>query len=361
MYNIIDYGASTSSKDNSLAILKTFQIANNSNSTVLIPQGTFSTNILNIQNINNITFQIDGTLQALPKKSIKWNGTKDQGLINFDNCNHFRITGTGIIDGNGQDWWPADDDRPSLIRLSNLEDFELSNLTIQNSPEYHIRIFDCKNLKIHDAKINSQKDSPTTDGINIEQGGQDVEIYNMNITSGDDGIAINAFKTDTENIYVHDCVFQDGHGVSIGSGTYQTISNVRFENLIINNSQFGIRIKCKVPPSSYKGKQKVENISFKNIVMNNIEDNPIQINTEYSGNNDKVRLNGISFKDIECKKSGYMASFRLVSKKNMEDRISLENIVLTEIENKKKSSKLNKVENVKFATEGKIIGVPGIN
>lgn len=59
----------------------------------------------------------------------------------------------------------------------------VSGLTIQNSPQFHMKFDGCDGVLIEKLSISSPKLSPNTDGIHIENT-KDVGIYNSVISNG---------------------------------------------------------------------------------------------------------------------------------------------------------------------------------
>ena len=178
----------------------------------------------------------------------------------------------------------------------------------------------------------------------------------MDVSSGDDGFAINAFSTNTTNILVRDSIFRTGHGVSIGSGTYQTISNVVFRNLQILNSKYGTRMKAKTPPSSYpSGNSKVSNILYENITVKNTDQDAILWDGAFSGDgNPNLKISDITFKNYNSDTSGKSTSFQLLPNTLLKP-IILNNVIIA---NAKRSGEPN--TNVKFDVQGPVKGVNGV-
>lgn len=62
----------------------------------------------------------------------------------------------------------------------------VSGLTIQNSPQFHMKFDGCEGVMIDKLSISSPKLSPNTDGIHIENT-KSVGIYNSMISNGKGG------------------------------------------------------------------------------------------------------------------------------------------------------------------------------
>lgn len=98
--------------------------------------------------------------------------------------------------------------------MKALRFFMSSNLTvyglkIQNSPQFHFRFDDCRNVTVNSISISSPALSPNTDGIHVENTNT-IGIYNSVISNGDDCISIGSgsFNVDIRNV-----TCGPGHGI----------------------------------------------------------------------------------------------------------------------------------------------------
>ena len=232
------------------------------------------------------------------------------------------ITGKGVLDGNGQEWWSAAREkksrpqivpetqleqefarlnpdyknqpgggggrafqflRPPLLQLFNCSNIRLEGITLQNSPFWTLHPVYCTNVVITGVSINNPHDAPNTDGIDIDSC-EDVLIENCYVTVGDDGIAIKSGSgkngiqvgKPSRRITVRGCTVEDGHGgIVIGSETAAGIFDVFAEDCVFKGTDRGIRIKTR----RGRGGQ-IENLEFKNLTMeNNLC--PVAINMYY--------------------------------------------------------------------------------
>jgi polygalacturonase len=192
------------------------------------------------------------------------------------------ITGKGIIDGAGENWWPAAEEarrkksgytlpRPNLIVLTNCKNFRLEKITLQNSPKFHFVPTDCDDVVVEGVTVKAPPGAANTDAIDPSRC-RNVLITKCDIDVGDDNIAIKSGKKvegrefACENITVTDCIFRHGHGMSIGSETAGGVRNVTVKNCTFEGTENGLRIK------SQRGKGGVvENISYSNITMKNVD------------------------------------------------------------------------------------------
>src|SRR5436309_85374 len=84
-------------------------------------------------------------------------------------------TGGGVIDGAGAGWWErfraaqragkTPEDRPRLIAFNRCQHARIENLTLQNSPSFHLVLRSCTDVDVQHLSIKAPEDSPNTDGI----------------------------------------------------------------------------------------------------------------------------------------------------------------------------------------------------
>jgi hypothetical protein len=94
------------------------------------------------------------------------------------------------------------------IDLMNLNNISIQNVVVVNSPAYHMRLSNVGNVAVSGCVLRSF--GPSTDGIHFDGPANDITISNCNITSGDDGIALNCPEGYTGNISratVTNCTF----------------------------------------------------------------------------------------------------------------------------------------------------------
>lgn len=308
-FNIADYGASTSAEDNTKAIQKALDAVPATGGMVVIPAGTWrfgttaemtsKTEILSIKSKTVLHLCAGATLQLVEYGKAPNNKTIFIGCKNRKQSDII-IEGEGetsVIDGQGARWWLAREQKEtfnpgSMIRLEQGSRFLLRNFKIQNTPGVNITISNsgkASHATIHDVKISEPaseagkgKASHNTDGVAIW--GPYVNIYNCNISNGDDNVVVDA---DGQYIHVWDCNFGTGHGASIGSFT-SNVKHVWFDNITMNGTTAGIRLKTGVNKdksgniTSLRGGGE-EDFRFTNFTMTKVK-NPFSIDLFYDKN-----------------------------------------------------------------------------
>ena len=360
VFNINSYGASQNSDDNSGAILKAIKAASLSTpSTVYIPAGSYFIKCFTISNVNNITINLDANAVLKGPNSgsaSAWNWNGSQGLISISNCNNISLTGSYVygslsnysrINGNGQVWWQNvknTPNRPYLFTISDSNNCTISGITFQDSPKFNVVMTRCQGLTIHDVSITAASDSPNTDGLHVADAVTNSTFYNCDISNGDDCVVINSDVGPTNNINIHDINIGSGHGLSLGSAIKSSISNITFNNITMNNVDYGTRIKVAAVSSSTP--YTISSITFSNITMNGINNGPILITTEYSGNNSVVQFQNISYSNIKSSNSKYYASFVLENSKQLINPIAINNVQINNVSDSDKGESGNTIKNV---------------
>lgn len=294
---ITDYGATTESTDNTEAVQKALNAVPEGGGRVVVPPGTWLCGPVKLKS-KTILYIADGaTLKLLPFETYPYTTKNGQRQYdNFIDCNSnatdIIVVGeskTGsVIEGQGGEWWNhvKEEDgndvismkRGAVIRFSSGSRFLIKNLTIQNAPGVNITISQsgkASNGTIHDVVIKAPSSSAAdpshnTDGIAIW--GPHVNIYNCDISTGDDNVVVDS---DGQYVHVWDCTFGDGHGASIGSFTENT-HDIIYEHITFDGTESGFRLK------SQRGRSgDVYNITCRDCTMKGTR-NPVYIECWYN-------------------------------------------------------------------------------
>ena len=303
-FNIKVYGASTSAADNTKAIQKALDTVPSTGGMVVIPAGTWmfgstdqmtsKTEVLSIKSKTVLHLCAGATLKLVEYGKAPNNKTVFIGCKN-KNQSDIVIEGEGetsIIDGQGTRWWKARDNKETfnpgaMIRFEKGSRFLIRNLKVQNTPGVNITLSNsngANNGTVHDVTIynpssetKTEQPSHNTDGISIW--GQHMNIYNCNISTGDDNVVCD---NDAQYIHVWNCKFGTGHGASIGSYT-KNIKHVWFDNIDMNGTTAGIRMKTGINSDGTLRGNGEEDWKFSNFTMTNVK-NPFSIDCFYDKN-----------------------------------------------------------------------------
>jgi hypothetical protein len=159
----------------------------------------------------------------------------------------------------------------------------VQNVTLQNPAKMHI-VFKGSdgNITIQGITINTPA-SPNTDGIDLV--GTNCLVQNCFISDGDDNIALGSSTSTavSSGIFITNCTFGIGHGVSIGSNTAGGVSNLTVINCTFSGTDYGIRMKSDDNTSGGSGQGGVaQNLFYYNLGMTNLVHGAIVIYSYYS-------------------------------------------------------------------------------
>ena len=202
-------------------------------------------------------------------------------LISGHDLTDVTLAGSGTIDGGGAVWWgPAEEarqkksgytiGRPNLIELTRVKNLVVRDVTLQNSPKFHLVPVECDGVLVTNVTILAPERAPNTDAIDPCVC-RHVTITRCLIDVGDDNVAV---KSGTrldgrefacEDFTVTDCTFKHGHGMSIGSETLGGVKDVVVRRCTFEDTDNGIRIK-----SNRTRGGTVENVLCEDITMKNV-------------------------------------------------------------------------------------------
>ncbi len=219
-------------------------------------------------------------------------------LITADVARSSGIMGDGAIDGRGgakllgQDvtWWDLAHEAKvedksqsvfSLISLRHADNFILYRITLRNSPNFHVSVYQTDGFTAWGVKIMTPKTARNTDGIDPSSS-RNVTITHCFIHTGDDDVSVKSSKAGpASNISVLHNHFYTGHGMSIGSGTDGGVDHMLVDDLTIDGADDGIRIKSDRSRGGL-----VHDLVYRNVCIRNVT-NPlvfIPLYTTFSGN-----------------------------------------------------------------------------
>jgi polygalacturonase len=147
-------------------------------------------------------------------------------LIDVPNSNT-GIYGPGTIDGRANVYTFSS--KPRLVQTSNASNFIAYNITLQNAAHPNLYIQGGNGATVWNVTINTSPNQANADGIDIDSI-TNVTVNDSNITAGDDGIAIKTNAAAASNITVENTNVYGTHGLSIGSQTFDGVTNVLFKN-----------------------------------------------------------------------------------------------------------------------------------
>ncbi|XVE85118.1 hypothetical protein DITRI_Ditri17bG0066200 [Diplodiscus trichospermus] len=316
IFDVLSFGAKGDGfSDDSMALLAAWKAAcKMPGATVEIPsEFKFVIKPITLQGpcMPHLVLQIDGALLAPPKVG-SWPKSSLFQWINFKWIHNFSIQGSGVVDGQGSQWWNPSDQiyhtqkkfkhitnwKPTALRFYSSFNVTVRDIKIMNSPQCHLKFDSSGGIKVDNITISSPETSPNTDGIHL-QNTRDVEIQHSNIGCGDDCVSI---QTGCSNVHMHHINCGPGHGISLGGlgkdKSVACVSDIVVEKISLLNTLAGVRIK-----TWQGGMGSVKNVSFSNIQVSDVKV-PIIIDQYYCDKNvcknqtGAVAISGVKYDQI---------------------------------------------------------------
>jgi polygalacturonase len=214
-------------------------------------------------------------------------------LITADGVENSGIMGEGSIDGRGgatllgqnETWWDLAHEAKvkdesqrvfALIVVRRAKNFTLSNITLRNSPNFHVAVNQTDGFTAWGVKIMTPKTARNTDGIDPGSS-TNVTIEHCFIHTGDDDVAVKSGRAGpASHISIFHNHFYTGHGMSIGSGTDGGVDHMLVDDLTIDGADNGLRIKSDRSRGGL-----VEDIVYRNVCIRNVP-NPLVFTPLYT-------------------------------------------------------------------------------
>lgn len=338
-FNLLDLGAIPDGKTLCTEVFKRAMAtcAEHGGGTILVPAGRYLTGPITFTSHTHLHLSAGAVIlfstdpEEYPVVKTRWEGTECYGLspmVFGYNLENVSITGKGILDGQGEAWWPfarlikqgraaevhfpcmqklvalnadvlkiagsgggglhSGFVRPPLIQFMECRNVTIDGITAQNSTFWNTHILYCEDVTIHDAKFKNPDHSPNTDGLDIDSS-RGVRISDCMFDVGDDCVVIKSGMDEdgvrvgrpTEFVAITNCTMLRGHGgVVFGSEISGGVRNIVISNCLFNGTDRGIRIKSRRERGGY-----IENIRINNIVMESVI-SPLVFNLFYECGHD---------------------------------------------------------------------------
>ncbi len=217
--------------------------------TVEFPEGVYLSGPLKLASHLRLYFAQGSVLKMLPFDSYP-GGTQDPAdLLGGSGLHDVAIAGPGAIDGQGGPWWPFAKTkgvkRPRMIALSGSSRVLIEEVTLRDSPMFHIAIGGSSdNVTVRKVTIRAPASTdPTNPSHNTDAcdvSGHDILVEDCDVSVGDDNFTCGS---NTSNVLIRRCTYGFGHGLSIGSYTRGGVSNFAVVDCTFDGTECGIRIK----------------------------------------------------------------------------------------------------------------------
>ncbi|WP_340114916.1 glycoside hydrolase family 28 protein [Maribellus mangrovi] len=311
-FNVADYGAVADEKTLATeGIQKTIDAAAEAGGgKVIFPTGTYLSGALFVKSNVELNIGEGVVIQAIQDNDhyprlwtriagieMKW----PAALINVYDESNVRITGKGVIDGNGKYWWDKfwgdpkytggmwgeykekgirwavdyDCERVRPVVIWESEDVLLKDFTVKRAGFWTVSLTYSTRVHVDGVVVrnNIGGHGPSSDGIDTDSS-KDILVENCDIDCNDDNLCIKAGKDadglrvnqPAENIVYRNCITRAGHGlITLGSETSGGMRNIEVYGLEAIGTNIGIRFKS----AKVRGGV-IENISFHDMKMKDV-------------------------------------------------------------------------------------------
>ena len=141
------------------------------------------------------------------------------------------IGGQGAIDGRGD----LITGTPRLVQTKNTENFIAYQITLQQAAHPHLYMEGGSGATVYGITTLTPATRANADGIDIDSI-HDVSVIGSSIEAGDDGVAVKTNSGPAYNITVRNNRLYGTHGLSVGSQTFEGVTNVLF----VDNYVYGL-------------------------------------------------------------------------------------------------------------------------
>ena len=162
------------------------------------------------------------------------------------------IGGQGAIDGRGD---LITGGTPRLVEASDTEHFVAYQITLQQAAHPNLYMEGGSRALVYGITILTPYNRKNADGIDIDSM-HDVSIIGSSIEAGDDGVAVKTNSGPAYDITVRNNRLYGTHGLSVGSQTFEGVTNVLFRDNYVygldhlgNYSTDNNAIRIKTDPS----------------------------------------------------------------------------------------------------------------
>jgi exo-poly-alpha-galacturonosidase len=225
--------------------------------TVLVPPGTYLVDHLDLKSGLTLDLARGATLRFLGRgvgryapQNVELSGPDGPlavscgALISGVRTDDVTITGGGVIQANGETWWPhAADYRPKVFEVVEARNLFVQGITVEDPPSWDVHPLYVDHVVFANVTFNRRALAPSrnADGLDLDSC-RDALVVGCLFGNQDDSIAIKCGKLteaqpkrqrSCENVVIRDCRF-DGHlgprshplGIAIGSEICGGVSHV---------------------------------------------------------------------------------------------------------------------------------------
>ncbi len=246
--------------------------------TIVVPPGIFLCGPITLGKSDNLLLTNGALLRMLPFGTYP---SSAPAFITASSLTDVEITGSGGIDGQGPPWLAAfatnsNLARPEMVNMTKCTRCGVFGAFFTNAPVGHLSTKNNTSETIQGITIFTSFPSKNTDGIDLAAVGAYVE--GDSISDGDDVFAVGSSGSFTGNVFVTNCAFGNGHGLSMGSNTGGGVSNLTVVNCTFTGTQYGLKGKSDRTSGGL-----AQLVNYFNITLTNIQF-PISYSSYYPNN-----------------------------------------------------------------------------
>ncbi|XP_034584102.1 probable polygalacturonase At1g80170 [Setaria viridis] len=305
---------------------------------------------------SEIKLLISGNIVA-PESPSDWGPGDRTQWLHFHQVQNLKVTGGGIIDGRGRQWWARSSCQekknctaqpaPKAVHFEDCQGISVLGITLQNSQQHHLTFTRCSHVKANYLRVTSPENSINTNGIHLVDS-RNVHVMDSLISTGDDCVSIVGSCTDVR-LRAISC--GPGHGISIGTlgvnNSVDYVEKIKVDTLFISNAQNGVRIRTtKIGGGGFARKVKFGSIIMKNVTNPIIVDqgnfSDLADSSEARAAATGVQVEKINYIDIRGTSASEHAVTFSCSDAMPCRRLSLTNVNLTRVDGRNASSYCHK-------------------
>uniref|UniRef100_A0A8R7V5P6 Exopolygalacturonase n=1 Tax=Triticum urartu TaxID=4572 RepID=A0A8R7V5P6_TRIUA len=302
LYDVTEYGAAPSRKDNKDAFLAAWRAACSStagNATLLIPEGTFAVGAVEFsgpcKSGGAPVVVIDGVLRPCTGGC----HLTDDDWITFSALSNLLVTGAGTLDGQGGA--RTNNAKTTTLELDGVTNSTVRGLRFVDSRGFHLSFHRSSRVAAEGLRIHAPASSRNTDGIHVGCSSH-VRIADSVIGTGDDCVSVGPGSSD---VVVTGIICGPGHGISVGSlgrKEGEEDSNITFEDIIMADVSNPILIDQRYCPHGRcsdvdkPSRVQISDVTFRRIQGTSSSKVAVQLRCSEEQPCSGVRLDGINLR-----------------------------------------------------------------
>ncbi|MDE6342173.1 MAG: glycoside hydrolase family 28 protein [Muribaculaceae bacterium] len=332
-----------------------------------VPAGVWLTGPIVMRSNTELHLEKDAIVLFSPDKSLfpvipadrGTSGTMRQPPVFANGISNFAITGSGVLDGNGEYWRPykrfkvsdaewkklqrlnlkesslygsdvyyptltdpsdsIETKRARLIRVTECERFLIKDVVVQNSPSFHVNIVMSHDFVLDGITVRCPWNAQNGDGIDLSSC-RNALLTRCSVDCGDDAICLKSGIGDTgrhrgpcSGIVIEDCTVFHGHGgFVIGSDNAGGMERIMVRRCRMIDTDTGLRFKSGRDRGGL-----MTDIYVDSVVMCDIADEAILFDSFYQekvGDGEKAaaapvtpdtpRFDGFHISNVICRDAG---------------------------------------------------------